>query len=87
MRCLLPVLAAARVLLLLSTTTALAFLLLVTFRTGMIIFELATTTVSIFYITRAPHGRRHSPASMLRVGQGSTSTRKKEKSCSCSIRH
>ena len=30
---------------------------------------------------RAPHGRRHSPAPMLRVGQGSTSTRKKENAC------
>ena len=29
--------------------------------------------VSIIYI-RAPHGCRHSPAPMLRVGQGSTST-------------
>ena len=48
MRCLLLVLAAAA-----STTTALlAFLRLVTFRTGMIVLELATTTaaVSIFYL-------------------------------------
>ena len=52
MRCLLLVLAAARVLLLLaaaaaSTTAALAFLRLVTFRTGMIIIELATTTTTL----------------------------------------
>ena len=31
--------------------------------------------LAVFYkSTRAPHGRRHSPAPMLRVGQGSTST-------------
>ena len=65
MRCLLLALAAARVLLLLlllagaaaSTTAALlAFLRLVTFRTGMIFLELATiyttttTAVSIFFL-------------------------------------
>ena len=37
--------------------------------------------------TRAPHGRRHSPAPMLRLGQGGTRTRKRRQSCSCSIRH
>ena len=45
MRCLLLVLAAA------STTTALDFLRLVTFRTGMIILELAT--VSIYAVSGA----------------------------------
>ena len=54
MRCLLLVLAAARVLLLLLLLLLLRrrllFLRLVTFRTGMIILELATTTtISIFY--------------------------------------
>ena len=32
------------------------------------------SSIPIFIHTRAPHGRRHSPAPMLRVGQGSTST-------------
>ena len=41
-RCLLPVLAAASAAAGASTTTALAFLRLVTFRTGMIVLELAT---------------------------------------------
>ena len=31
---------------------------------------------SMIWITRAPHGRRRTPAPMLWVGQGSTSTRK-----------
>ena len=35
--------------------------------------------VSFIYCTRAPHGCRHSPAPMLRVGQG--------RSWNCSIRH
>ena len=41
----------------------------------------------IYIYTKAPHGRRHSPAPMLRVGEGGTRTRKRGKSCGCSIRH
>ena len=44
--------AAAAVLLLLLRTPLLAFLRLVTCRTGMTILELATTAVSIFYLYR-----------------------------------
>ena len=40
-----------------------------------------------YIYTRAPHRRQHSPAPVLRVGQGGTRTRKRGKSCSCSIRH
>ena len=38
-----------------------------------------------YICTRAPHGRRHSPAPMLRVGQGSTPTT--QGVCSCPIWH
>ena len=36
---------------------------------------LSITRYILWYRTRAPHGYRHTPAPMLGVGQGSTSTR------------
>ena len=48
--------------------------------------ELVLSSIQQSHIMRIYKGSAWAPA-MLRVGQGGTRTRKRGKSCSCSIRH